>query len=259
MNNHPFHLVDQSPWPITTSMGLLTMTAGMSMMFMKNEYTLMTMGMLIILMSAMQWWRDMIRESTYQGLHTKKVMTSMKIGMILFILSEIMFFMSFFWTFFHSSLSPAIEIGMQWPPNSIKTFNPMDMPLLNTMILLTSGLSITWAHNTLLMKNWTATMQGIVITIMLGIYFSINQAMEYLEASFCISDSIYGSTFFLITGFHGIHVIIGTMFITVMMKRMMNMHFSTYHHIGFESAAWYWHFVDVIWLFLYISVYWWGN
>nr|ATG83193.1 cytochrome c oxidase subunit III [Olidiana sp. 15062716] len=259
MNNHPFHLVDQSPWPLTTSMGLMTMTTGFSMMLTKNEYMLMITGMLITLLSAMQWWRDVIRESTFQGLHTKKVMTSMKIGMILFILSEIMFFMSFFWTFFHSSLSPAMEIGMQWPPKSIKTFNPMNIPLLNTMILLTSGMSITWAHNTLLLKNWTTTTQGINITIVLGIYFSIIQALEYKEASFCISDSIYGSTFFLITGFHGIHVIIGTMFIMVMTNRMMKLHFSSYHHIGFESAAWYWHFVDVIWLFLYISIYWWGS
>nr|YP_010175155.1 cytochrome c oxidase subunit III [Olidiana longisticka]QSJ61361.1 cytochrome c oxidase subunit III [Olidiana longisticka] len=259
MNNHPFHLVDQSPWPIMTSMGFLTLTTGLSMMFMKNEFMLLIMGILITLLSAMQWWRDVVRESTYQGLHTKKVMASMKIGMILFILSEIMFFMSFFWAFFHSSLSPAIEIGMQWPPKSIKTFNPMNIPLLNTMILLTSGMSITWAHNTLLTKNWTTTMQGIMITVTLGIYFTIIQAMEYMEATFCISDSIYGSSFFMITGFHGIHVIIGTMFIMVMMKRLKSFQFSSYHHIGFESAAWYWHFVDVVWLFLYISIYWWGN
>nr|YP_010175194.1 cytochrome c oxidase subunit III [Olidiana tongmaiensis]QSJ61399.1 cytochrome c oxidase subunit III [Olidiana tongmaiensis] len=259
MNNHPFHLVDNSPWPITTSMGLLTMTSGLTMMFMKSEYMTLIMGMMITTMSAMQWWRDVIRESTYQGLHTKKVMTSMKLGMMLFILSEIMFFVSFFWTFFHSSLSPAIEIGMQWPPKCIKTFNPMNIPLLNTMILLSSGISITWAHNAILMKNWTATMKSIKITIILGIYFSMIQAIEYYEATFCISDSIYGSTFFLITGFHGIHVIIGTMFIMVTMKRMMSFHFSSYHHIGFETSAWYWHFVDVVWLFLYISIYWWGS
>nr|YP_010175168.1 cytochrome c oxidase subunit III [Olidiana obliquea]QSJ61373.1 cytochrome c oxidase subunit III [Olidiana obliquea] len=259
MNNHPYHLVDKSPWPITTSMGLLTLTTGLSLMLVKNELMVMNLGILITSLSAMQWWRDVIRESTYQGLHTKKVMLSMKIGMILFILSEIMFFMSFFWTFFHSSLSPAIEIGMQWPPKSIKTFNPMNIPLLNTMILLTSGMSITWAHNTLLMKNWTTTMKGMVITTILGIYFTIIQATEYMEAAFCISDSIYGSSFFLITGFHGIHVIIGTLFIMVTMNRLKKLHFSSYHHIGFESAAWYWHFVDVVWLFLYISIYWWGS
>nr|YP_010610855.1 cytochrome c oxidase subunit III [Sahlbergotettix salicicola]WAP91676.1 cytochrome c oxidase subunit III [Sahlbergotettix salicicola] len=259
MNNHPFHLVDKSPWPLTTSMGLMTMTSGMILWFNKLNPMLMIMGIIIILLTMLQWWRDVIRESTFQGLHTKKVMLSMKWGMIMFILSEVMFFSSFFWAFFHSSLSPTVEIGLQWPPKGIKTFNPMSIPMLNTMILLSSGISMTWAHNAMLTKNFSQTLKSMIITIILGMYFTMLQMYEYMESPFSISDSIYGSTFFLSTGFHGIHVLIGTMFIIIMMMRVKNLHFSMNHHIGFESSAWYWHFVDVVWLFLYIMIYWWGS
>nr|YP_010140070.1 cytochrome c oxidase subunit III [Nacolus tuberculatus]QQK57722.1 cytochrome c oxidase subunit III [Nacolus tuberculatus] len=259
MNNHPYHMVEKSPWPITGSMGVMSMASGMIMWFSQKSMTLLTMGTVIIMLTMMQWWRDTIRESTFQGLHTKKVTNSMKLGMILFITSEIMFFSSFFWAFFHSSLSPNIELGMIWPPMGVKTFNPMNIPMLNTMILLSSGMSMTWAHNSLMNKNYTQMMQSLNITIILGVYFSILQAFEYSEASFCISDSIYGSTFFMSTGFHGIHVIIGTMFILISTMRVINLHFSKTHHVGFEASAWYWHFVDVIWLFLYMSIYWWGS
>nr|YP_009942717.1 cytochrome c oxidase subunit III [Populicerus confusus]QOC72412.1 cytochrome c oxidase subunit III [Populicerus confusus] len=259
MNNHPFHLVDKSPWPLTSSMGLLTMTSGTILWFNKFNNLLMIMGMMIILLTMMQWWRDVVRESTFQGMHTKKVMLSMKWGMIMFIMSEVMFFSSFFWSFFHSSLSPTMEIGLQWPPQGIKTFNPMSIPLLNTMILLSSGISMTWAHNAVLTKNFSQLIKSMLITVILGLYFTFLQAYEYIESPFNISDSIYGSTFFMSTGFHGIHVIIGTMFIITVMLRASKLHFSMYHHIGFESSAWYWHFVDVVWLFLYIMIYWWGS
>nr|YP_010610907.1 cytochrome c oxidase subunit III [Seasogonia rosea]WAP91741.1 cytochrome c oxidase subunit III [Seasogonia rosea] len=259
MNNHPFHLVNKSPWPIIGSIGMMTITSGMIMWFHKMNMILFFLGLLIILLTMLQWWRDVIRESTFQGLHTKKVILSMKIGMLLFIVSEVLFFSSFFWAFFHSSLSPTMEIGLQWPPMGIKTFDPINIPLLNTMILLASGVTMTWAHNAIVNKNLSHSMQSIIITIVLGIYFSILQLYEYIESTFCISDSIYGSTFFMSTGFHGIHVIIGTIFIMISMLRIMKLHFSNIHHVGFEASAWYWHFVDVVWLFLYISVYWWGK
>nr|YP_010610803.1 cytochrome c oxidase subunit III [Stenatkina angustata]WAP91624.1 cytochrome c oxidase subunit III [Stenatkina angustata] len=259
MNNHPFHLVDNSPWPITGSIGVMTLTSGMVMWFHKLNMNLFILGLIIILLTMIQWWRDVTRESTFQGLHTKKVILSMKMGMILFILSEILFFSSFFWAFFHSSLSPTMEIGLKWPPSGIKTFDPMNIPLLNTMILLSSGISLTWAHNAMVNKNFNQIKQSMILTIILGLYFSLLQLYEYMESPFCISDSIYGSTFFMSTGFHGIHVIIGTIFIFVSFIRMLNLHFSSNHHVGFEASAWYWHFVDVVWLFLYISVYWWGK
>nr|WAP91728.1 cytochrome c oxidase subunit III [Idiocerini gen. 'Neoamritatus' sp.] len=259
MNNHPYHLVDNSPWPLTSSMGLMTLASGAIMWFNKFNLMLMTIGMIIILLTMFQWWRDIIRESTYQGKHTNKVMKSMKWGMIMFILSEVMFFTSFFWAFLHSSLAPSMEIGLQWPPINIKTFNPMYIPMLNTMILLSSGISMTWAHNAILNKNYSQVMKSMMITTMLGMYFSILQLYEYMESPFSISDSIYGSTFFMSTGFHGLHVMIGTLFIIISMMRIKNLHLSNLHHIGFESSAWYWHFVDVVWLFLYMMIYWWGS
>nr|QHB74170.1 cytochrome c oxidase subunit III [Bolanusoides shaanxiensis] len=259
MNNHPFHLVDKSPWPITGSIGLLMATSGMITWFNMKNNNVMMMGTLIIILTMIQWWRDVMREASFQGLHTNKVMLSMKMGMLMFILSEALFFMSFFWAFFHSSLSPSIEMGMMWPPLGIHPFNPVNIPMLNTMILISSGVSITWAHNALITKNFTKMNQAMLITIMLGMYFSLMQLYEYLEAPFCMADSVYGSTFFLTTGFHGLHVIIGTIFISVSMLRGNKLHFSENHHVGFEMSAWYWHFVDVVWLMLYLSMYWWGK
>nr|YP_011009676.1 cytochrome c oxidase subunit III [Hygia opaca]WPV77668.1 cytochrome c oxidase subunit III [Hygia opaca] len=258
-NNHPYHLVDYSPWPLTSSIGAMTLMSGMVLWFHKNEMYLLYLGVFILILTMYQWWRDIIRESTFQGKHTIKVTEGLKLGMILFIISEIMFFISFFWSFFHSSLAPTIELGMIWPPKGIKTFNPMEIPLLNTMILLCSGITITWAHHSLMNNKHMQTLKALMTTVMLGMYFTILQAYEYMEASFCISDSIYGSSFFMATGFHGIHVIIGTVFLLTCLMRHMNYHFSKNHHFGFEAAAWYWHFVDVIWLFLYISIYWWGS
>nr|YP_010362168.1 cytochrome c oxidase subunit III [Trifida elongata]UNS15668.1 cytochrome c oxidase subunit 3 [Trifida elongata] len=259
MNNHPFHLVDKSPWPLTGSMGLLSLMFGMVMWFHKFNMNLMMIGMIIILLTMLQWWRDVIRESTFQGIHTNKVVLSMKMGMVLFIVSEVFFFVSFFWAFFHSSLTPAMEIGLMWPPKGIEPFNPINIPMLNTMILLSSGITITWAHHSLIQKNLNQMTQSMILTIILGVYFTLLQLYEYMESPFCISDSVYGSTFFIATGFHGLHVLIGTIFIMVSFLRIKSLHFSDDHHVGFEASAWYWHFVDVVWLFLYISLYWWGG
>nr|YP_009489678.1 cytochrome c oxidase subunit III [Trogonoptera brookiana]SPP23581.1 cytochrome c oxidase subunit III [Trogonoptera brookiana] len=258
-NNHPFHLVDFSPWPLTSSIGMMTLLVGMIKWFHKYNMNLMILGYLIILLSVYQWWRDICRESTFQGKHTILVSKGLRWGMILFIISEVFFFVSFFWAFFHSSLSPNIEIGIMWPPYSIIPFNPFQIPLLNTIILISSGITITWAHHAIMENNFYQMTQGLSLTIILGIYFSILQAYEYFEASFSIADSIYGSIFFMATGFHGLHVIIGTIFLSICLIRHLNHHFSMNHHFGFEAATWYWHFVDVVWLFLYISIYWWGN
>nr|YP_011010412.1 cytochrome c oxidase subunit 3 [Metrocoris stranguloides]WPW47027.1 cytochrome c oxidase subunit 3 [Metrocoris stranguloides] len=257
--NHPFHLVDPSPWPLTGSIGAMTLTSGMVMWFHMKNPMLMMMGILILILTMIQWWRDIVREGTYQGKHTIMVTNGLKWGMILFIISEVFFFVSFFWGFFHSSLAPTVEIGMTWPPKGIKTFNPMDIPLLNTTILLSSGITITWAHHSIMNMNHSQTVKGLFLTVILGVYFTILQAYEYIESPFTISDSVYGSCFFMSTGFHGIHVIIGTTFLLVCLIRTMKFHFSSKHHFGFEAAAWYWHFVDVVWLFLYISIYWWGS
>nr|AVN67659.1 cytochrome c oxidase subunit 3 [Parcoblatta pensylvanica] len=257
--NHPFHLVDQSPWPLTGAIGALIMMTGLIKWFHQFNNELMFIGIIIMILTMIQWWRDIVREGTYQGLHTKFVTKGLRWGMILFIISEVFFFISFFWAFFHSSLSPTIELGSLWPPMGILPFNPLQIPLLNTAILLASGVTVTWAHHGLLENNYNQALQGLFFTVTLGIYFTILQAYEYIEAPFTIADSVYGSSFFMATGFHGLHVIIGTTFLLMCLLRHLLFHFSSNHHFGFEAAAWYWHFVDVVWLFLYISIYWWGS
>nr|ALO77603.1 cytochrome c oxidase subunit 3 [Hemipeplus sp. HEM01] len=257
--NHPFHLVDVSPWPILGSLSALSLMTGIIKWFHLLETNLFFLSFLSLLMIMYQWWRDISREGTFQGHHTYPVTMGLRWGMILFITSEVLFFISFFWGFFHNSLAPSIEIGMLWPPKGIIPFNPIQIPLLNTLILLTSGLTVTWAHHSLMENNFSQTTQGLLLTVILGIYFSILQGYEYYEAPFTIADAAYGSSFFMATGFHGIHVIIGSTFLLVCLFRHLNNHFSQIHHFGFEAAAWYWHFVDVVWLFLYISIYWWGS
>nr|YP_010865947.1 cytochrome c oxidase subunit III [Cerapanorpa nanwutaina]WGT92180.1 cytochrome c oxidase subunit 3 [Cerapanorpa nanwutaina] len=257
--NHPFHLVDYSPWPLTGALGAMITVSGMVKWFHQFNPDLLFLGLIITLLTMYQWWRDISREGTFQGLHTLVVTLGLRWGMILFIISEVFFFISFFWAFFHSSLSPAIELGAIWPPIGIYAFNPFQIPLLNTAILLSSGMTVTWAHHGLMEGNHSQAFQGLLLTVILGVYFSILQGYEYMEASFTISDSVYGSTFFMATGFHGLHVIIGTTFLLICLIRHMYYHFSNTHHFGFEAAAWYWHFVDVVWLFLYISIYWWGS
>nr|UGN61594.1 cytochrome c oxidase subunit III [Janus megamaculatus] len=258
MNNHPFHMVEKSPWPLLSSLGMIIMTSGFIKWFNYKISTMFLMGIIIMIITSYQWWRDVTRESTFQGLHTKEVYLNMNWGMMLFITSEIFFFLSFFWAYFHASLSPNIEIGATWPPIGISMFNPYHVPLLNTIILISSGASVTWAHHSLIQKKFNQTIYSMTITIMLGVYFSMLQKYEYDQSPFSINDSIYGSTFFMTTGFHGIHVLIGTTFLIICMTRMMKNHFSSNHHFGFEAASWYWHFVDIVWLFLYISMYWWS-
>lgn len=257
--NHPFHLVDVRPWPILGALRAIVTITGLIKWFHKFDINLIIAGITITILIIYQWWRDITREGTFQGSHSFVVTIGLRWGIILFICSEVFFFVSFFWRFFHRRLSPRIEIGINWPPSGIFVFNPAQVPLLNTLILLTSGLSVTWAHHRLIENNFNQAKQGLIITIILGIYFSILQGYEYIEAPFSISDAVYGSAFFIATGFHGLHVIIGTTFlITCLIRHILN-HFSPIHHFGFEAAAWYWHFVDVVWLFLYISIYWWGR
>nr|AIZ58677.1 cytochrome c oxidase subunit III [Ornithodoros pavimentosus]AIZ58690.1 cytochrome c oxidase subunit III [Ornithodoros pavimentosus] len=257
MMTQPFHIVDKSPWPITGSIAAFSLMMGLINLMHFNILNIFLLGLSITILTMLQWWRDVCREATFQGNHTTIVTKNMKWGMILFIISEVFFFVSFFWAFFHSSLSPNIEIGSQWPPMMITPFNPFSIPLLNTTILLSSGITITWSHHSLIMKNYKETTLALSLTITLGMIFTSLQSWEYIQAPFSISDSIYGSTFFMSTGFHGLHVIIGTTFLTAILARIILNHMSNNHHFGFEAAAWYWHFVDVVWLFLYTFVYWW--
>jgi len=257
---HPWHLVDPSPWPYVGSFGCLGLTVGTAMWFHSYAFgdIIMFTGVSIIILTMIVWWRDVIREASFEGHHTLVVQRGLKQGMLLFILSEVCFFFSFFWAFFHSSLGPTIDVGGVWPPIGIVPISAFDVPLLNTALLLTSGATITWSHYGLISGDRYNTILSLFLTVALGVVFTSLQAMEYYESPFTISDSAYGSTFFLATGFHGIHVLIGTAFLIVCFFRILNHHFTKHHHNGFEAAIWYWHFVDVVWVFLFISIYWWG-
>lgn len=255
---HPYHLVDPSPWPYVMSCGVLLTTLGTVVYFHYSQLFLVLTGLISIILCMFVWFKDVVRESTFQGYHTKVTVYGLKLGFLLFIVSEILFFFSFFWAFFHSSLSPSVEIGVMWPPTGINPLNPFSVPLLNTAILLSSGATVTWAHHSIVNGNREESLKGLSLTVILGLIFTALQAVEYVEAPFSIADSVYGSTFFVATGFHGLHVIIGTIFLFVCLIRLNYSHFTRSHHLGFEAASWYWHFVDVVWLFLYVCIYWWG-
>ena len=259
MLRQPFHLVEYSPWPLTGALGALAITIGTAAWFHNYSPVCLFLGLAITLLTIVQWWRDIIREGTFLGHHTSYVTKGLRWGIILFITSEIIFFFAFFWAFFHRRLAPTPELGCSWPPYGIFPLNPFSVPLLNTAVLLASGVTVTWAHHRLLEKSRIQTIQALVLTVALGAYFTFLQAGEYLETSFSIADSVYGATFFVATGFHGLHVLIGSSFLLICLLRTISMHFSSGHHFGFEAAAWYWHFVDVVWIFLYLCIYWWGS
>lgn len=256
-NYHDFHLVDPSIWPVFTSLGALLLTNGSVIYFHSSDAFWMKLGLIQVIVGMVGWWRDVINESFQY--HTPVVQRGLRLGFILFIVSEVMFFFGFFWGFFHSSLAPSIFIGGIWPPKGIEPFDPWTIPLANTLILLLSGASITWAHHAIIADEKEDTRAAFMVTLFLAGYFTLLQLYEYISAPFSISDSVYGATFFMMTGFHGFHVLIGTIFIAVCFMRFKLGHFTPNHHIGFEAAAWYWHFVDVVWLFLFGVVYWWGG
>nr|URP31066.1 cytochrome c oxidase subunit III [Syllis sp. JYC-2022] len=259
MVRQPFHMVKMSPWPLTGSLSGLALAMSLTFWFHTSNPYILPFALSIMILTMICWWRDVIREATYCGMHTLKVQQGLEWGMILFITSEVMFFSAFFWAFFHSSLAPSMELGCSWPPTGIWPLNPFAIPLLNTAVLLSSGATVTWAHHALLNGSSKEFMNGLANTVSMGVYFTYLQALEYMETSFSFADSVYGSTFFIATGFHGLHVIIGSLFLTVCLLRAMKTQLTSTHHFGFEAAAWYWHFVDVVWIFLFLSMYWWAT
>jgi cytochrome c oxidase subunit III len=267
--HHDYHLVEPSPWPAIGSVSAFVMAVGaiawMHHMFAGAPYVFAA-GTLGVLYTMLGWWRDVAREATYGGYHSRVVQISHRYGMILFIASEVMFFVAWFWAYFNSALFPAdmhqatreALFGGVWPPKGIETFDPWHLPLLNTLILLTSGTTVTWAHHALLENDREGLKWGLILTIVLGAAFTCVQAYEYSHAAFAFKGNIYGATFFMATGFHGAHVLIGTTFLIVCLIRAYLGHFTPTQHLGFEFAAWYWHFVDVVWIFLFVCIYVWG-
>ena len=267
--HHDYHLVDPSPWPVVGAISAFIMAVG-AIGWMHHMYSaapiVFGVGVIGVLYTMASWWADVIREAQ-TGYHTRVVQISHRYGMILFIASEVMFFVAWFWAFFDASLFTGEAIqqarvaftGGLWPPKGTEVLAPFHLPLLNTLILLTSGTTVTWAHHGLLHGDRSALKNGLILTIILGAIFTGVQAWEYAHAPFAFKNSIYGSTFFMATGFHGFHVLIGTIFLTVCLLRAYAGHFTPKQHIGFEFAAWYWHFVDVVWLFLFSCIYVWGS
>ena len=258
---HSFHLVDPSALPIVSSAGALMLTLGSVLFFHGYQLGLFTtlFGFISVLASMFLWWRDIVREGSLEGRHTNIVQLGLRYGVILFIVSEVMFFFAFFWAFFAAALAPTIELGNIWPPKGIDAFDYKAIPLLNTLILLCSGATITYSHHAITAGDKKAAALGLLLTLILAILFTALQAFEYVSACFTIADGSYGSIFFMATGFHGFHVFIGTCFLAVCFIRLARNHFTTQHHFGFEAAAFYWHFVDIVWLFLFVSVYCWGG
>ena len=257
--NFPYHLVTVSPWPILVSFSLLSLMIGAVLsMHGFGDFTLI-LGFASTVLGSLLWFRDIILEATYLGCHTTQVQKGLTIGVILFIVSEIFVFLSVFWAFFHSSLSPSIEIGGVWPPQGIEALSAFGIPLLNTFLLLSSGSTVTYGHHALIKGDRKKAIIGGVLTLILAIVFTALQYVEYFNASFTITDSVFGTTFYASTGLHGFHVIIGTIFIAVGFFRIINYHLTNSHHIGYEASILYWHMVDVVWLFLFIAVYYWGG
>ena len=262
--SHPYHLVDPSPWPVVGAGSLLCVTLGMAMFMHKTAGggILLMLGIAGVLYTMFAWWRDVIKETLVEKKHTREVSRGLRAGMALFIVSEVLFFAAFFWAFFNASTLPklpledtwAIAPGI-WPPKGIHPFDPWHLPFLNTIILLLSGTTVTWAHWCILHHDQKGTIRALWYTVILGILFTACQAYEYSHAAFGFKDTVYASTFFMATGFHGFHVLVGTIFLAVCLARAYKNHFTPTQHLGFEFAAWYWHFVDVVWLFLFVCVY----
>ena len=261
---HPYHLVHPSAWPAVAAAALFMVTLGTAM-FMHQKtggLILVAGGFSIVLYTMFVWWRDVVHEARIDHAHTPAVSRGLRAGMALFITSEVLFFAAFFWAFFDASTPPKLPLTDTWailpgtwPPKGIHPFDPFHLPFLNTLILLLSGSTVTWAHHAILTNNRKESIQALWYTVILGVSFTACQAYEYTHAAFGFKDTVYASTFFMATGFHGFHVIVGTIFLSVCLVRATKGQFTPEKHLGFEFAAWYWHFVDVVWLFLFVFVY----
>ncbi|MBI5162581.1 MAG: cytochrome c oxidase subunit 3 [Magnetospirillum sp.] len=256
---HPYHLVEPSPWPFAGSLAaLLTATGAVTYFHDRAQPWLLVAGVALVVTVAGLWWRDVVREARDQHRHTVVVQHGLRVGMVLFIASEVMFFVAFFWAFFNASLTvnPSVET---WPPPGIEPLDTWHIPFVNTLILLSSGVAVNWAHHALRRGADRVVVAGLALAVVLGIVFLSLQAYEYGEATFGFKEGVYPTVFYMATGFHGFHVFVGVCFLSVCLLRAWRREFLPGQHVGFEAAAWYWHFVDVVWLFLFVWVYWWGN
>jgi len=256
---HPFHLVSSSPFPLLVSCSIILIVIGFLSWLHGVTSSLFYLGLVNLILALVGWFSNIILEASYLGCHTARVQSGLRFGIILLIISEVFFFFRFFWAYLHCGLSPPVELGSLWPPKGLVPVNPYSLPLLNTVLLVTSGLTVTWSHASLRSGTYTCCIFGLSFTIFLGRLFTVLQGLEYSLCSFSIADSAYGSRFYLATGFHGLHVIFGSLFLLVVFFRFFDYHFTPIRHLSFEFAIWYWHFVDVVWLLLYLIFYCWGS
>lgn len=257
--NHDYHVLPPSPWPFLGAVSTFIMLVGAVLWFHDYAPWVFFAGLFMVFYTMYVWWRDVIHESRV-GDHTPVVMIGLRYGMILFIISEVMFFSAWFWSFIKHAIYPMDAIDNVWPPAGIETFDPWHLPFINTLVLLCSGCAVTWAHHALVHENNRDHLKwGLWLGIGLGILFTFFQAYEYSHAAFGFAGNIYGANFFMATGFHGFHIIVGTIFLIVCLYRVYAGDFTPEKHVGFEAAAWYWHFVDVVWLFLFAIIYIWGS
>jgi len=257
---HPYHIVNPSKWPFFASVSAFIMAVGGIVYMHEGTILGFVAGLLMVLYTSYVWWRDVVSEAEGGVDHTPEVRGGLLSGMGLFIASEVMFFFGFFWAYFDATIPFLSRTAHDvWPPEGIVPFDPWGLPFINTVVLLTSGVTLTYAHKALLKDDRKGLVVGLAVTIILGLIFTATQAYEYGHAAFGFTDGIYSSTFYLATGFHGFHVIVGTVFLIVCFFRAQKGHFTPEKHVGFTAAAWYWHFVDVVWIFLFISIYWWGS
>ncbi len=259
---HPYHLVKPSPWPLMGAFAAGLFATGMVIYMHDGGWLLAALGFACVLAVMFGWWRDIIKEAVREKAHTPVVKIGLRYGMALFIASEVMFFAAFFWAFYDSALYPKVFAENPqgvWPPPNIVPLETFHLPLMMTLILLLSGVTVTWAHHAILEGRNGEAARALGLTVLLGVMFTFFQGWEYAHAAFGFKQGIYPSTFYMATGFHGFHVIVGTIFLAVCWFRTMRGHFTPKSHFGFEAAAWYWHFVDVVWLFLFVSIYWWGS
>ena len=257
---HPYHMVEPSKWPVIGTLGAFMAATGAVWFMQEGPIWGMLAGFAVILYCMYGWWSQVVREANSGVDHTDVVQPGLRMGMVLFIASEVMFFFAFFWAFFNSTV-PILSRAAHtvWPPEGVVPLDPFGLPFINTIILLSSGVTVTYAHHMVKKNNHARFADGLFLTVLLGLIFTGAQAYEYAHATFGFTDGIYSSTFYIATGFHGFHVIVGTIFLGVCYWRTKVGHFTAEQHIGFEAAAWYWHFVDVVWLFLFGCVYWWGG
>nr|QUE27112.1 cytochrome c oxidase subunit III [Scatoglyphus polytrematus] len=255
---NPFHLVVLSPWPIMTSFTFLSFALGVIIMVRLFEWEPFVFSLILLLFSSFLWGRDVHREGCYEGSHNMEVLVGFKVGMVIFILSECFFFLGMFWSYLHLAEAPCLELGGIWPPVGVYSFDPKGIPFLNTVLLVSSGVSVTWCHHSMEIGDAFSSLFSLFLTVILGMTFTMFQLLEYYVSSFTFSCSCYSSVYFLGTGFHGFHVLIGSGLLVICLFRFSSLFISPMHSAGFECSVWYWHFVDVVWFFLYLVFYWWG-